>query len=266
MGTIDAGTGTVTKYDTLYDYEIDETSQTSYGEAIGGDFLTFQATERPASFAGETNVLVEIYRPRKGIGVAGGANVAYGTGMVFPIATDSYGNRYHKGNIDQVIDSTGECIVKAEVDNTANDCWKFLRLNYRFETEEIQPFWAESVFPSDWWDEQNMSKRLTSAGFPFLNDLSQRQTVLDERIRHGGFIITGTRTNNLAHFTFEDFVDLPKKNGDITALREIGYTLKVLQLHKETSIYINRVQTFNPDGTEQFTLTDTALVTMRKVS
>ena len=151
MGTVDAGTGTVTKYDTLYDYEIDETSQTSYGEAIGGDFLTFQATERPASFAGETNVLVEIYRPRKGIGVAGGANVAYGTGMVFPIATDSYGNRYHKGNIDQVIDSTGECIVKAEVDNTANDCWKFLRLNYRFETEEIQPFWAESVFPSDWW-------------------------------------------------------------------------------------------------------------------
>lgn len=259
MGTINAGTGVVTKYAGFYDYEIDETSQTSYGEAIGGDFLTFQATERPAAFAGETNILVEIYRPRKGLG----DTVAYGTGMVFPIATDSYGNRYHKGNIDQVIDSSGECIVEAEIDNTAQDCWKFLRLNYKFETESIQPFWAESIFVSDWWDDLNMSQRLTSAGFPFLNDISQRQTILDERIRHGGFLITGTRTNNIAHFTFEDFIDLPKKNGDITALREIGYTLKVVQMYKETSIYIQRVQTFNPDGTEQFTLTDSFLGTVR---
>ena len=100
-------------------------------------------------------------------------------------------------------------------------------------------------------------------GFPFLDDLSQRQTILDERIRHGGFIITGTRTNNIAHFTFDDFMDLPKKNGDIIGLREIGYTLKVIQMYKETSIYINRIQTFNPDGTEQFTLTDKFLAEQR---
>lgn len=263
MGTIDAGTGAVTKYSSLYDYEIDKTAETSYGEAIGGDFLTFQATDRPATFAGATNILAEIYRPRKGIGLAGDVGAAYGTGMVFQIATDSYGNKYHKGNIDQVIDSDGECITEAEIDNTAQDCWKFLRLNYKFETEDIQPFWAESVFPSDWWDNQSMSKRLTSTGFPFLDDLSQRQTILDERIRNGGFIITGTRTNNIAHFVYSDFMDLPKKNGDITGLREIGFTLKVIQQYKETSIYINRRQTFNPDGTEQFILTDKFLAESR---
>ena len=263
MGTIDAGSGVVTKYAALYDYEIDKTAETSYGEAIGGDFLTFQATDRPATFAGATNILAEIYRPRKGIGLAGDVGAAYGTGMVFPIATDDYGNKYHKGSIDQVIDSDGECIVEAEVDNTAQDCWKFLRLNYKFETEDIQPFWAESVFPSDWWDNQSMSKRLTSAGFPFLDDLSQRQTILDERVRNGGFIITGTRTNNIAHFVYDDFMDLPKKNGDITGLREIGFTLKVIQQYKETSIYINRRQTFNPDGTEQFVLTDKFLAEQR---
>jgi hypothetical protein len=87
--------------------------------------------------------------------------------------------------------------------------------------------------------------------------------VLNERLRHGGFLITGTRTNNIAHFTFADFVDLPEKDGEITGLREIGYTLKVIQLYKETSIYVNRIQTFNPDGTEQFTLTDTFLGTVR---
>lgn len=261
IGTIDAATGVFTKYTTLYDYEIEETA-TQYGDVIGGDWLIFQAIDRPNPFAGEVNIVAELYRPRKGLG----QTVAYGTGMVFDIGTDSYGNRYHKGDVDQVIDYVGECLIEAEVNNTANDAWKFLRLNYKEATSDIQPFWAESIFPSDWWDNQDLSLKLTSNGFPFLDDLSLRQTVLDERLRHGGFLITGTRTNNIAHFTYEDFMDLPKKNGDITALREVGYTLKVLQMYKETSIYINRIQTFNPDGTEQFTLIDKFLAQQRPES
>jgi hypothetical protein len=258
LGTIDSGTGVVSKYDTLYDYEIEETG-TQYGDAIGGDWLICQAVEKPTPFAGASNILVEVYRPRKGLG----QTVPYGCGMVFEIGVDQYGNRYHKGDTDQVIDSQGVCTVEAVVNNTANDCWKFLRLNYKYGTSDIQPFWAESIFPSDWWDNLIISLKLTSNGFPFLDDLSQRQTILDERIRHGGFLITGTRTNNIAHFTYDDFMDLPKKNGDITGLREIGFTLKVLQMYKETSIYINRIQTFNPDGTEQFTLTDKFLAQQR---
>jgi hypothetical protein len=100
-------------------------------------------------------------------------------------------------------------------------------------------------------------------GFPFLSDLSQRQTILRQRGRHGGFLITGTRTNNIAHFTFDDFFDMPEKDGEIIGLREVGYTLKVIQRYKETSIYVNRIQTFNPDGTEQFTLTSKFLGTIR---
>lgn len=260
LGTIDdsTGYGAVIGGDFIYDYEIENTG-TMYGDTIGGDWLIFQAVEHPTLFDGETNILVEIYRPLKGL-----ANmVAYGTGMVFDIATDQYGNRYHKGDTDQVFSDVGECTTPASVNNTANDCWKFFRLNYKKGTGIIQPFWAESIFPSDWWSNQIIANKLTSAGFPFLDDLSQRKTVLDERIRHGGFLITGTRTNNIAHFTFDDFMDLPKKNGDITGLREVGFTLKVIQMYKETSIYINRIQTFNPDGTEQFTLTDKFLAEQR---
>ena len=243
----------------VYDYEIEATGTQYDEEPIGGDWLIFQATHRPNLFVNETNILVEVYRPRKGLS----QTVAYGTGMVFDIATDVFGNRYHKGDVDQSFDANGVCIVAAEVNNTANDSWKYYRLNYKFESTEIQPFWAESMFPSDWWRDQIVTNRLTSIGFPFLDDLSQRQRVLDERIRHGGFLITGTRTNNIAHFTFDDFMDLPKRNGDITGLREVGYTLKVIQMYKETSIYINRIQTFNPDGTEQFTLTDKFLAEQR---
>lgn len=272
IGTVNVGTGVITKYTTLYDYEIEETGSQD-GSTISGDWLWFQAVERPVPLNGATNILVEVYQPRKGLGQI----VPYGTGMVFDIGTDANGNKYHKGDVDQIISASGICTTVAEVDNTkvetvneltvytirANDSWKFIRLNYEYNATAILPFWAESYFPSDWWDDQTVSARLTSIGFPFVDDLSLKQTVLDERMRHGGYLITGTRTNNIAHFTYADFLDLPKKNGDITGLREVGYTLKAIQMHKETSIYINRIQTFNPDGTEQFTLTDAFFGTTR---
>jgi len=256
IASIDNGTGVITKYDVLYDYEIEETG-TEYGEAVGGDWLIVQAQETPVAFDGTDNIIVEIYRPRKGLA----KTVPYGSGMVFDIGIDQYGNRYHKGDVDQVLNSNGDCIGSAEIMNHANDGYKFTRLNYKHETGTIYPFWAESVWPSDWWT-WIVSNKLTSQGFPFLDDLSQRQRVLNERLRHGGFLLTGTKTNNIARFTFADFVDLPKKNGPITGLREVGYVLKVLQEYKETSIYINRIQTFNADGTENFTLTDKFLGTV----
>jgi hypothetical protein len=76
-------------------------------------------------------------------------------------------------------------------------------------------------------------------------------------------LISGTRTNNIAHFTYLNYRDLQKKNGDIIGLREVGFTLKAIQMYKETSIYINRVQSFNPDGTSQFILTDTFIGDIR---
>lgn len=257
IASIDDGTGVATEYTEVYDYEIEQTSLTQYGDVIGGDWLLLQAVDHPVEFEGMDNVLVEIYRPRKGLGVT----TYYGTGMVFDIATNEYGHKYHKGDIDQFINQGKITETYAQVYNTANDAWKYMRLNYRDESDQIYPFWAESNAPSDWWENQT---KLTSQGWQFLySKIPLRQSVLPERIRHGGFLITGTQINNLAHFTFEDYIDFPKKNGAITGLREIGFTLKVIQMHKETSVYIQRIQTFNPDGTEQFTLIDNLLGTQR---
>ena len=224
-----------------------------------GADLIFEANVLGNDFASATNVIVEVYRPKSGLG----QTIAYGCGMVFDIATDKWGNLYHKGDVDQVISAAGICTTSATVKNTANDCWKFKRLNYDNGTASVDPFWAESMFPSDWWSGLDINNKLTSNGFPFVEDLSLRQTYLPERIRNGGFILTGTRTNNLAHFTYDNFIDLPEKDGPITGLREIGYTLKVIQEHQETSIYISRRSTFNADGTSQLTLTDKFLGEVR---
>jgi len=217
VGTIDETTsyGEAIGSDYVYDYEIESTG-TQYGDTIGGDWLIFQAVEHPTPFEGAENIVVELYRPRKGLG----QTVAYGAGMVFDIATNEYGKKYHKGDVDQIFGANGVLVQEAEVNSTAHDCFKYIRLNYKHASNLIYPFWAESIFPSDWWSDQLIANKLTSQGFPFLDDLSQRQTVLHERIRNGGFLITGTRTNNIAHFVYDDFVDLPKKNGDITGLRE----------------------------------------------
>ncbi len=260
IGTIDdggGGTGAITKYTELYDYEVLNTG-TVYGEAVGGDYLYFQATTIPVPFVGEVNVLAEIYRPRKGLGIT----TPYGSGMVFEIGTDANGNRYHKGDVDQEMSASGAVETPAEVVNTAHDCYKYIRINYDHDSNVLHPFWAESIQPSDWW-EYIVSNKLTNIGFPFLDDINQRQAELPERMRHGGFLLAGTRTNNLAHFTYEDFLDLPKKGGPITGLREVGYVLKVLQHYKETSIYVNRIMNFNADGTEEFTLTGKLLATVR---
>jgi len=265
IGTITNAEGVVTVYTTdeghVYDYEIEETAASELAEEIGGDWLIVQAAIRPASFDGETDIIAEIYRPKKGIGVS----VYQGTGMAFEIGVDENGNRYHKGDVDQVLSSAGGSLTPAEIYNTANDSWKYERISY--VSEAVDPagsfwaFWAESPFPSDWW--RDITK-LTSQGWPFLYDIMQQQVTLGERLRHGGFLIEGTRINNIAWFTYEKFMDLPQRYGDITALREIGFTLKVLQTHKESSIYLQRVQTFSADGGEgDYSLINNLLGTFR---
>ena len=235
VGTIDAATGygAAIGGNYVYDYEI-EAMGTQYNEsAIGGEWMIVQAVKRPTPFAGATNIIVEVYRPRKGFGET--LAVAYGTGMVFDIATDAQGNRYHKGDVDQNIALDTPAIIYNMIDDPtdprgimkitrAYDCWKFFRLNYKqtgiTQTGIIQPFWAESIFPSDWWKDQDINRKLTSMGFPFLDDLSQKQVVLDERFRFGGALIEGTRTNNIAHFIYLNYRDLQKKNGDIIGMKE----------------------------------------------
>lgn len=260
--TIDPATGALTKYDILFDYEIDGIDDSDPAK------LLIQAVNAPDLFASEVNIVMEIYRPKKGLGIGGAKDISvfYGSGMVFEIGTDVNGRKYHKGDVDQELNINGTVSSPAEVVNRAFDSWKFWRLNYVKETTTIKPFWAESNLPSDWWGGQILANKIMSQGFSFLYDISQKQSILTKRFRHGGFLLTGTQTNNIAHFTYNDKNDLAEKDGDITGLREIGYTLKVIQWHKETSIYINRIQNFNADGTENFTLTDAFIGSVRPES
>jgi hypothetical protein len=258
MGTIDDISGVFTKYTTIYDYEIESVD-------VDNKFI-IQAVNKPALFELQNNIVAEVYRPKKGLGVSGDQEISayYGSGMMFDVAVDAYGNKYHKGDVDQVLDNDGLSTTPAEVENKAFDSWKFARLNLISGDLSVKKiFWAESYMPSDWLNNQLFVNRITSKGFPFLYDISQKQSILAKRFRWGGYLLSGTEINNIAHFTYADFKDLAEKDGAITGLREVGFTLKAIQWHKETSIYINRIQNFNADGTPDFTLTDAFIGSIR---
>lgn len=193
------------------------------------------------------NLYVEIYRPYKVE-----TNLFYTTGMTFKIETDVYGNKYHKGNTDQVLDSDGNPDTPAIVQNTSHDNWKYFRNFSNVLGTDIFHLWTESEYPSDFY----IFQKLTSQGNPVPDLDSVKQNVLTKRLRHGGKTNIGSELNQIAKFDYDDYLDLKDENGPIEGLRFVGFVLKVLQYNKETSIYINRQESFTASGEAQYLFTD----------
>jgi len=193
------------------------------------------------------NLWVEIYRP-----FVTETNLYFTTGMTFPIGVDVYGNKFHGGDTNQVLNAGGENVTPAIVANTSHDQWKFLR-NFREVTDTINFFlFAESEYASDFY----ITQKLTSQGNPIPNIDSQQQNVLTKRMRHGGAVSIGSQLNLLAEFEYDDYLDLKDEYGPIEGMREIGFVLKAIQYTKVVSVYISRQESFTASGKAQYLFTD----------
>jgi hypothetical protein len=193
------------------------------------------------------NLLVEIYRP-----FVAETNVFFTTGMTFEIGTDVYGNKFHKGDTDQVLDSQGFPDTPAIVNNTSHDSWKYLRNFRNIDDDDNFALWIESEYASDFY----IAQKLTSQGNPVPDVQSSQQNVLTKRLRHGGKINIGSQLNQIAEFEFDDFLDLKDEHGPIEGLRLVGFVLKAIQHTKVTSIYISRQESFTASGESQYLFTD----------
>ncbi|MBE3085402.1 MAG: hypothetical protein IMZ64_04195, partial [Bacteroidetes bacterium] len=197
---------------------------------------------------------VEIYRP-----FLVETNLFFTTGMTFEIGIDAYGNKYHKGDTDQVLDANGHSVTPAIVSNTSHDSWKYLR-NFRNLADTLSySFWAESEYASDFY----LSNKLTSQGSPIANVSNPQQSVLTKRLRHGGKINIGSQVNLLADFDYDDYLDLQDEFGPIEGLRYVGFVLKALQYTKVVSIYISRQEAFSGSGDTQFLFTNKVFGSVR---
>ena len=258
IGVVDSY-GNVTKLNYMFDAEIigvfkdkDWISPNNH-TVIERDYLYFQndgnvGLVNPDPNRNFSDVLIEIYRPYKEFSVTN----FYTTGMTYQIGVDEYGNKYHKGTDDQVLDSAGQVLSPARVRNTSHDVWKYYR-NFTDKVDNIlHHLWAESNYASDFYSAQ----KLTSSGLPIPDLYTYKRTVLTKRIRHGGVYNFGTELNNIAKFDYDDFKDVKDEYGPIEGIREVGFILKVIQHRKISSIYLSRREAFSPDGSSQFLFTN----------
>jgi hypothetical protein len=198
-------------------------------------------------------LLIEIYRPFV-IETA----LYFTTGMTYRVTVDGFGNKYHEGDTDQVLNSGGVSTSPAIVTNTSHDAWKYLR-SFRTNSPTVDPdnastisLWIESQYASDY----NKQQILTSQGQPIPLIESLQQNVLTKRLRHGGAISIGSQLNAIADFRFDEFLDLKDEDGPIEGLKLVGFTLKAIQYTRVISIYISRQESFTAQGDAQYLFTD----------
>ena len=270
IGQVDLN-GVVTELSRLWESEIIGVyKDTDYvnpflnsGSTVERDYLYFQVdvlnllpgTIIADPVRGWPDFLIEIYRPSKEFSTT----LYYTTGMTFDIGVDQYGNKYHKGDTDQVLDSAGQPTSFAIVRNKAHDSWTYLRNFMDKLQDSLNYYWVESEYASDFY----ISQKLTSSGVPIPDLVNFKQSVLKKRVRHGGVYNFGTELNNIAKFDFDDFKDVKDEFGPIEGIREVGFILKIIQYTRVSSIYLSRTESYSPDGSQQFLFTNKVFGSLR---
>ena len=265
-----------TELTTLFDLEIfgvfSDTDYDTYtvnniggtGASVVNDFIYFPAASglgaSLSSPSGYTDLFVEIYRP-----LNSDSNIYFTTGMVFEIGTNAQGNKYHKGNTNQILNVSGVSTSSAIILNTSSDVWMYQR-NVKRRDSSWNPIytdnsyiWVESEYPSDF----HVTEKLTPQGQPLIDIASSGTGLLPQRLRHGGVLEVGTQINNIAKFDAGDFKDLKVIYGPITKIVLVGFILKVIQHLKVTSIYISRLESYTASQQLQYTFTDSIFGTVR---
>jgi hypothetical protein len=177
-------------------------------------------------------------------------------GKTYRIFNPGTSTRYHGGDVLQATDLSTPAIVNLE----RGDAWirprvyddyqySFIPLNqdFRYPYQHV----VEDPNFSDYYESSDKGY-----GRPVAENPDYRRTDEYSGLRHTGSFIEGTKTNQLNEVDF-DFVEyVSQTNGRINALREVGFTLKVIQDKRVTSIYLGRQTTTNPEGTQDMILSD----------
>ena len=201
-------------------------------------------------------VIIEIYRPGKHIE----SDVYYQLSKSLPILNPHTANRVHSGGPSDFIsgwdrDQVGSLSARGTLES--GDAYLISRLMQNDLFSTVFP--CESMSYSDWYNSD-----VISIG---LKNIENKDAYFNEYIsnlRYGGRLIQDTRINDMARFMGDDFVPLSNKYGPITSIEEVGFTLKILQKSKSSSLYIGRAGVTQPSeqSTEILTSTKDVLGTL----
>ncbi len=160
-------------------------------------------------------IVAEVYRPRKGI--TADTNIVYNEiDSLRPILNPHTANRAHSATSGEF--STGNCYIKNRLDTTAT---------YSVEALEFSDYYTNN---------SNIN-----IGRPAIVIENARRNFYTTKLLYSGAFIQDTNVNQLSTVLSSNSIVLPEKYGKIIGIREMGYTIKVLQQKKHTSIPIGRV-------------------------
>lgn len=190
---------------------------------------------------------VEVYNPRK----QAEEEFYHEATPLYEIGDPHTDNRYHKGPTQNQSDTqpaTG--IIEG------HDTWIGTRVVPDLTQSPL--FVVESMHFSDYYIS------LAPLGRELIYNENARRENLESSYRHGGKYIENTNVNNICKYEYEDYGQLSGKFGSITYAKEVGYTLKVLQERKQTSIYIGRsgLQQAKLEGMDVVTTSENVLGTI----
>lgn len=189
------------------------------------------------------NTIVEIYRPRK----RSDNIVYYSFGEVLPVLNPHTSLREHgKGylGVDQIV-------TNGISQHPATGVFKSGDAYLRFRIL-MNAFPCESFSYSDFFNSECMSIGTINAK----ND-DEKFTRYISKLLYSGRYIQNTHINDLSRVDSSDCVELPDKYGAINSIEEVGYTLKILQKSKPSSLYIGRAGVTQPSADAKEILSST---------
>ena len=207
-------------------------------------------------------VIMEVYTPSKS---KDEKTVFKEIGLCYEIGNPGQANAYHKGNNqDQdAADPTGTPAIVSLIDS--GDTYLIGRLLMRYSASlgatgniEKNVYLCESDSYSDYYPSNDYD-----FGRPNMINKDALQRWYINHYRHGGRKYPMTNLNYLFKFDYDDFDSVNIDHGEITGLRQIGFTLKILQQKKITSQYIGRTELLDNRGETSLQKSDTVFGSKR---
>jgi hypothetical protein len=191
----------------------------------------------------QEGVLCELYSFKKK--TADSDRPYFAIGETYKVLNPGTNQRAHEGNAQNQTSS-----LPALVSLNRGDCYVYPRYFNQLLIKTI----VESENFSDFYMSNSIDISAVYAVIP-----EGKTKRYEQSLRYGGRYFPNTNTNDLCQFNGSDYDTVNTRYGPINKIATVGYTLKVLQTKKNTSIYIDRNMIFNANGDSQLTLTDKVL-------
>jgi hypothetical protein len=194
----------------------------------------------------DPSVIVEIYRRN----LESSNKIYYEVGPLYAVE-ESAGIYYHNAgtqNQDASNPATGT-IIEGDVKLITRTLSKIPTASWN---PDETPVFSETYAWSDFYDSVAWSKGKPGA------DINIGEKALNI-VRYSNRYVKNTLSSGLGTFDGLDYKTLSYNHGDITAVRQVGDTLKVIFENNVASVLVNKTQFYNADGTSQVVKSDEVL-------